>query len=138
MNALGPIVVIEDDVDDQHMLVEVFEKLGYPNKVFYFADGNTALNFLSVGEMYPLFILADINMPKINGFEVLEKILSTEKLRAKNIHYLFFTTALDKHTIKTAHSLPMQGYFIKPNTQEKLQDMIKKIVDYWQASTSSI
>ena len=40
MNKAGPIIVIEDDLDDQEILVDIFQELGYENKIIYFHDGN--------------------------------------------------------------------------------------------------
>ncbi len=45
MNKTGPIIVIEDDVDDKDLLEEIFVKRGYINKIIFFADGNEALEF---------------------------------------------------------------------------------------------
>jgi hypothetical protein len=49
----GPIIVIEDDVDDQEMLVEIFKKLGYVNQIVYFADGNEIATEWSVAISLP-------------------------------------------------------------------------------------
>ena len=43
MNKGGPIIVIEDDMDDQEVLSEIFTNLGYKNEICFFADGNDAL-----------------------------------------------------------------------------------------------
>ena len=43
MNKTGPIIVIEDDLDDQELLTEIFKKLDYKNKVVFYKDGNEAL-----------------------------------------------------------------------------------------------
>ncbi|MGZ3853868.1 MAG: response regulator, partial [Flavisolibacter sp.] len=68
MNKEGPIIVIEDDADDQELLDEVFRNLGYVNKIIYFHDGNDALLYLNRSEVQPFLILSDINMPRLNGF----------------------------------------------------------------------
>ena len=59
MNKNGPIIVIEDDLEDQEILVEIFQKLGYENKVIYFVDGNEALEYLNQSEVQPFLILSD-------------------------------------------------------------------------------
>ena len=137
MPGTAPIVVIEDDIDDQHLLVEIFERLGFKNKVFYFADGHAALAFLRVGEIKPLLILADINMPKLNGFEVREQILAEEQIRNKHIPFIFFTTASDERSIANAHATSVQGYFIKPTKMDDFEKLIRKIVEYWKESLPS-
>jgi len=132
VNKSGPIIVIEDDADDQAILVEIFGELGYENKIIYFHDGNDALEYLNRTEVQPFLILSDINMPKINGFELRSKIFTNEQLQTKCIPYLFFTTAGTKKAVLDAYAMSVQGFFIKPSSIEKLKGTIKKIVEYWQ------
>ena len=132
MNKSGPIIVIEDDADDREILVEIFAKLNYPNKVYYFADGDKALAFIIATDVQPFLILSDINMPRINGFELRNKIFTNEALNNRCIPYLFFTTAATKKAVLEAYALSVQGFFIKPNTMQGLEAVIKKIVEYWR------
>lgn len=132
MNKSGPIIVIEDDVDDQAVLVEIFKRLGYINKIVYFIDGNEALEYLNKSDVQPFLILSDINMPKINGFELRNKIFTNEQLQTKCIPYLFFTTGANKQAVVDAYAMSVQGFFVKPSSIHGLEDTIKKIVEYWQ------
>ncbi len=132
MNKAGPIIVIEDDIDDKELLEEIFVKLGYINKIIFFADGNEALEFLNKTEEPPFLILSDINMPKINGFELRNKVFTNEQLHIKCIPYLFFTTSATKQSVIDAYALTVQGFFVKPNSVQDLENTIKKIVEYWQ------
>jgi len=132
MNKSGPIIVIEDDQDDQEIMVEIFKNLGYANQVVYFADGNEALAYLNKTDIHPFLILSDINMPKINGFELRNKVFTNEQLQSKCIPYLFFTTAANKKSVIDAYALSVQGFFKKPTTMDGLEHTIKKIVEYWQ------
>jgi len=132
MNKTGPIIVIEDDIDDKELLEEIFVKLGYINKIIFFADGNEALEFLNKTEEPPFLILSDINMPKINGFELRNKVFTNEQLHIKCIPYLFFTTGATKQSVIDAYAMTVQGFFVKPNSQQDLEHTIKTIVEYWQ------
>jgi CheY-like chemotaxis protein len=132
MNKSGPIIVIEDDIDDQEVLTEIFVKLGYSNKIYFFMDGNKALEFITVSDEQPFLILSDINMPKIDGMELRNKIFTNEKLHTKCIPYLFFTTSATKKAVMDAYSLSVQGFFVKPNSMRHLEDTIRKIVEYWK------
>jgi len=131
MNKKGPIIVIEDDQDDQEILGEIFEKLGYENKVVYFRDGNDALEFLNKTDIHPFLILSDINMPVINGFELRSKIYTNEQLQTKCIPYLFFTTTSNRKEVERAYGLSVQGFFVKPDSVQELESTIKKIMEYW-------
>ena len=132
MNKTGPIIVIEDDIDDQEILVEIFNDLGYVNKIIYFSDGNDALDFLNKSDVLPFLILSDINMPRINGFELRNKIFTNEQLQTKCIPYLFFSTSATKKAVIDAYALSVQGFFIKPASVKELENTIRKIVEYWQ------
>ena len=132
MDKSGPIIVIEDDMDDQAVLVEIFNKLGYVNKIVYFVDGNEALAYLNQTDVQPFLILSDINMPKINGFELRNKVFTNEQLQTKCIPYLFFTTGANKKSVIDAYAVSVQGFFLKPSSIQKLENTIKKIVEYWQ------
>lgn len=132
MDKKGPIIVIEDDIDDQEMLTTIFKKLNYVNKIVFYKDGNEALEYLNQTDVQPFLILSDINMPKINGFELREKIFTNKQLQTKCIPYLFFSTGADKKTVLDAYSLSVQGFFVKPNSMQGLECTIRKIVEYWQ------
>lgn len=132
MNKVGPIVIIEDDADDQELLVEIFKNLGYLNKIYYFHDGMEALEFLNQTDVQPFLILSDINMPKLNGFELRNKVFTDQQLQSKCIPYLFFTTSANKKSVMEAYSMSVQGFFVKPTSMEALENTIRKIIEYWQ------
>jgi CheY-like chemotaxis protein len=130
MKKSGPIIVIEDDLEDQMILDEIFRNLNFPNKVIFFSDGNEALDYLNATTEQPFLILSDINMPRMDGFEVRNQIYKNEKLKC--IPYLFFTTGVDKKAVYDAYAMSVQGFFIKPASMEQLQNTVKKIIEYWQ------
>jgi CheY-like chemotaxis protein len=131
MNKNGPVVVIEDDEDDQSILSEIFQTLDYKNKIVFFKDGNDALNYLDKTDTIPFLILSDINMPKINGFELRNKVHTNELLSLKCIPYLFFTTSANKQSVIDAYAMSVQGFFVKPHSYDKLESTIRKIMEYW-------
>jgi CheY-like chemotaxis protein len=132
MNKSGPIIVIEDDLDDQEILTSIFKRLNYENEIIFFDDGTKALEFLNDGDNQPFIILSDINMPKMNGFDIRKTIFTNQELQAKCIPYLFFTTGASKKLVYDAYALSVQGFFEKPNSVLALEQTIRKIVEYWQ------
>lgn len=131
MNKVGPVIIIEDDQDDQDLLKEIFIKLGYKNERIFFKDGDEALAYLDQTDVHPFLILSDINMPRVSGFELRKKINTNEKLQMKCIPYLFFTTNANKNSVIEAYSMSVQGFFVKPNTIHALESSIRKIMEYW-------
>ena len=132
MDKDGPIVVIEDDADDQDVLVEIFKNLAFKNPIIYFFDGEEALKYLLETKIKPFLILSDINMPKLSGFELRQKIHTNEDLNLKCIPYLFFTTTSNQKAVVDAYSQSVQGFFVKANNLNKLERTIKTIVEYWK------
>jgi len=132
MNKNGPVIIIEDDADDQDFLKEVFQKLKYPNELISFADGQEALDFLNSGKVVPFIILSDINMPKLSGFELRTKLKEDAELAIKCVPYLFFSTALNQKSVIDAYSLSVQGFFVKPNSMHELEKTITVIMEYWK------
>jgi CheY-like chemotaxis protein len=131
MNKSGPVVIIEDDPDDQEFLNLVFKKLNYPNQIMYFLDGEDALAYINKTDVLPFLILSDINMPKLSGFELREKLRTDAALNTKCIPYLFFSTALTQKAVIDAYSLSAQGFFVKQNSMIELEKTIFVIMEYW-------
>ena len=132
MNKTGPVVIIEDDAEDQEILTEVFQKIKFPNKIIFFTDGQEALDFINQSDTLPFLILSDINMPKLNGFELRSKLKTDVELHIKCIPYLFFSTALTQKAVIDAYSMSVQGFFVKPNTMPELEKTIGIIMNYWK------
>ena len=132
MNRNGPIVVIEDDSDDQEILIEVFKKLNYSNEIIFFVESEEALNYLNRTDISPFLILSDINMPKLDGFALRNKIYTDSLLKLKCIPYLFFTTASTQKAVVDAYSMSVQGFFVKQNSMVELEKTIQVIMEYWK------
>jgi CheY-like chemotaxis protein len=132
MNKNGPIVIIEDDEDDQHLFAEVLKELNYANEIIFFNDGQAALDYLISSTKQPFLILSDINMPKLNGFQLRDKVHNNEKLKLKCIPYLFFTTSAQQEQVIDAYSKSVQGFFTKPTSYVDLHRVIRNIIEYWK------
>ena len=110
----------------------VFKELNYANEIFFFKNGELALDFLSDDNIYPFLILSDINLPRLNGFELRKMIHTNDGLSAKCITYLFFSTAVSRQAVCDAYTMSVQGFFQKPDSFKHLTDLMRKIVEYWQ------
>jgi CheY-like chemotaxis protein len=136
MNRNGPIIILEDDTDDQELLTEVFKNLKYSNELMFFFDGHRALEFLNNSDITPFLILSDINLPKLDGFALRNKIRMDAKLQLRCIPYLFFSTALNQDAVINAYSLSVQGFFTKQNSIAELEKTITVIMEYWKRCAS--
>ncbi|PQJ08947.1 response regulator [Flavipsychrobacter stenotrophus] len=132
MNKQGPIIIIEDDADDCEVLKSIFEDLNYENEIVFFTDGEKALEYLKVTELFPFLILSDVNLPKLDGFELRSMIYTNNELCKKCIPYLFFSTGVSQKAVYDAYTMSVQGFFLKPSNYTEVTDTIKAIVTYWQ------
>ena len=134
----GPIIVIEDDDDDQLLLTEVFKTLEYPNEIMFFSEGQLALDYLNgAGDhLIPFLILSDINLPKLDGFALRDRIKMDAKLQIKCIPYIFFSTAVSQRAVIDAYSLSVQGFFVKQASFEELKKSVVVIMEYWKRCVS--
>jgi CheY-like chemotaxis protein len=132
MNKEGPIIIIEDDADDQFIIGQIFKELKYTNEIIFFADGLSALEFLTSGSRNPFLILSDINLPLLNGIELRMKLKENADIHLKCIPYLFFTTASNHRTVIEAYSASAQGFFTKADSFTELREQIRVIMEYWK------
>ena len=126
----GPILIIEDDHDDQEVLREIFEEIKIPNIPRFFNSSIEALNYLLTTIEKPFLIISDINLPSMTGLEFKESINQNGYLRKKSIPFVFLSTTSEKTVIAKAYELFAQGYFIKPVTLIEIKQMVVKIIDY--------
>ncbi len=136
MNKGGPIIIIEDDLEDQEIFTEIFKELNYQNELIFFNEGEKALEYLTSTKIEPFIIFSDINMPKLNGMELREKVHENEDLRIKSIPYLFFSTSAEQKHVVDAYSKSIQGFFVKPSNYGEIKETLKTIVSYWQTCVS--
>jgi len=126
-----PIIIIEDDQDDQDMLEEVMVTLEVKNERRYFDNCQNALDYLLTTSEQPFIILSDVNLPRMTGTALKKKINENEVLREKSIPFIFLTTSNSEQEVQQAYEMMVQGYFQKEHSHEKLKQMVKMILDYW-------
>lgn len=132
MNKYGPIIVVDDDKEDQDILKEIFAKLDFRNEIIFFEDGDELIDYINTPASNPFLILSDVNLPKVDGIELRNKVFELGKSSSKFVPFLFFTTGTYDKVLLDAYSLPVQGFFIKPNNLASLEGTIKNIIAYWK------
>ena len=128
----GPIVIVEDDIDDQEIYTDAVRAINIPNEIRYFNTAQKALEYLLTTREQPFIILSDINMPQMNGLEFKENIQKDNYLKEKGIPFVFISTNASAEAVRKAHQLSVQGYFQKPASFEAIKDMLRKLFDYWE------
>jgi CheY-like chemotaxis protein len=136
MNKNGTIILIEDDFDDQMILEEIFDKLQLPNAVMFFNECEKVLEYLVTSSDKPFIIISDINLPKLSGLDLRDKLHNNEQLRIRCIPYLFLTTSVNHKDVIDAYSKSIQGFFVKPASFGKLEQLMTNIIAYWKDCTA--
>jgi CheY-like chemotaxis protein len=130
MDKTGPIIIIDDDLDDQDLLRELFAELNLENEVRFFPEGESALDYLTDPAIRPFLIISDVKMPRMDGFE-LRKQVAARSSHSKTTPFLFFTTGSTAQVINQAYVNSVQGIFQKPVKYNDWKDTISSIVQYW-------
>jgi CheY-like chemotaxis protein len=131
MPVTGPIIIAEDDEEEQEILQMVFQNLGVRNEIKFFTNGRQILDYLVTTAEKPFVIISDINLPLMNGLELREAIYKDPFLRRKSIPFIFLSTTGDKKVVDKAYEMTVQGFFVKENTIKEIEDSIRMILNYW-------
>lgn len=132
MNQTGPIIIIDDDKDDQEIIQDMAGDLAIPNPIVFFDDTHRAFSYLKETEQKPLVIFSDLNLPQESGFDLKRRIDGDPRLRSKSIPFIFFSTFIDKRIVDLAYrELTIQGFFQKVANYNELKATFKMIIDYW-------
>lgn len=128
----GPIIIVDDDQDDQEIYELGLRSLGIQNQIIFFDGGQKALEYLQHTADQPFIILCDINMPQMSGIEFKTRIHEDSYLREKSIPFVFISTNATNTAVRQAHLLSVQGYFEKPHTMDGVKSLLKLLFDYWK------
>lgn len=126
------ILIAEDDDGHAELIREGLENSGVCNKQIRFSNGLEVWEFLSLqvksdilNKKSAFLLLLDINMPKMNGIELLQKIKSNAEL--KEIPIIMLTTTDDPREVETCYKLGCNMYVTKPVQFDKFADTLRRM-----------
>ncbi len=128
------VLVVEDSLGDVRLLREAFRAANPEIHLQVACDGLEALAFLGRSGTHanaprPDLILLDLNLPKMDGREVLAHIKQDASLRA--IPTVILTTSDAETDIARSYELHANCYLRKPVELDKFEAMVKSIIDFW-------
>lgn len=128
------ILLVEDNEDDVVLIEEAFAEAKLMNVINGVRDGEEALEYLRREGRYkdvnrPGLILLDINMPKKNGFEVLEELKRDRDLRALPV--VMLTMSEREEDIVRSYSDGASSYIRKPVDLDRFLKVVKQFEMYW-------
>ncbi|MDQ3551827.1 MAG: response regulator [Bacteroidota bacterium] len=130
----APILIVDDDMDDRQLLLAAWEELNLPHPLIFFENGEKVLHYLKSEKTKPFLILCDVNLPKMNGFELKKKLIEDPSINYKSIPFIFWSTSASQSQIQKSYDLAGHGFFIKEHSFEELKQSLIQIVNYWTKS----
>ena len=133
----NPILLVEDNPDDEELTLMALKDAGVQNVVHVARDGAEALAYLfgseegesSERQPLPTLILLDLMLPKVNGFEVLEKIRETE--RTRYIPVVILTSSDADADVARSYRLGVNSYVRKPVEFTEFVGAVRQVGLYW-------
>ncbi len=128
------ILLVEDSPDDIDLTIEALEEGKLKNNLNVVMDGEEALAYLKKKGKFksvptPDLILLDLNLPKLDGREVLKEIKEDSNLRM--IPVIVLTTSKADEDIMRAYDLHANCYVTKPVDFSSFVEVVKKIEGFW-------
>jgi two-component system, response regulator len=132
------ILLVEDNDNDAELAMRELKKNKLTSSLYHVRDGEEAFDFIYGTGKYadarsiqnlPKVILLDIQMPKVNGIEVLEKIKADSQTNA--IPVVILTSSNESPDIKKCYKLGANSYIVKPVNFDGYSQAIKELGLYW-------
>lgn len=132
------VLLVEDNITDAELTIRELKKHNMANNLVHVKNGEEALDFIFAAGKYahtreiqysPKVILLDIQMPKVNGIEVLQKIKADA--RTKNTPVVILTSSKENPDIQKCYDLGANSYIVKPVNFEGFAHAIKNLGLYW-------
>lgn len=129
------ILLVEDDVADAVLAKRALKDWAHANHVYHVVDGVECLDFLrQKGERFaqmprPDLVLLDLNMPRMDGREVLLELDKDPALC--NIPVVVMTTSDAEQDIVRSYSLGANSFITKPVEFDRFMDVMQAIESYW-------
>ncbi|MBU7582328.1 MAG: response regulator [Nostoc sp. TH1S01] len=132
-----PLLVVEDSNEDFKMLQRLMRRLAVQNPIYRCTNGDEVLDFLCPEENSqnpntipkPSVILLDLNLPGIDGRDILERL--KQDISLKKIPIVVFTTSSNPKDIEFCYQKGANGYLVKPMDAQELQKTVQAFVEYW-------
>ncbi len=131
------ILLVEDNPTDAELTIRSLTRHNLANHLFWVKDGAEALDFVFAQGAYserdvhrpPKLILLDLKLPKVDGFEVLQRLRADE--RTRTIPVVILSSSQDDKDIATGYRLGINSYVSKPVQFEAFLDAVSDLGLYW-------
>ena len=131
------ILLVEESKHDVEFMLEALKKYNLPDKIKVFPDGGEVLDYIFATGKYSgcdtckklRVIILDLKLPKVDGFEVLQRIRASENTRL--IPVVVFSSSTEDRDRMESYRLGANSYVIKPASYENFVNTAAAIGSYW-------
>ncbi|HWI13467.1 MAG TPA: response regulator [Burkholderiales bacterium] len=132
-----PIVLVEDNEDDEVFALHAFQKSGIPNAVVVARDGQQALDrLLDPDAELPAFVLLDLKLPKVSGLEVLKRLRADPRTRF--VPVITLTSSTHEADMRASYELGANSYICKSLDIETFTEHMSLLARYWTSVNMAI
>lgn len=130
------ILLVEDSLVAAKFAIGALNRSGIDHRLTWLTDGEDARMFLFQERRFALaprpdLVLLDLNLPRLSGMEILQKVRSSDHL--KNIAVVIMTGEMNQEGIHEFDALNVQGYLVKPVDLENFVALVEQLKSYWKA-----
>ena len=131
------VLLVEDSDEDFYITNRAFKKAGLANTLYRCVDGVEALDYLYQRNKFvdaliaprPNIILLDLNLPKVDGREILKIIKNDSNLQT--IPVIVMTTSIDERDVETCYHIGANSYIQKPVDLTRYMEAIQRLKNFW-------
>lgn len=130
-------LIIDDNSSDLDLIYRAINSCHGSAKIVLMNDGNDSISYLmGTGEYadrtihpYPTLIISDLNMPGVDGFDILEHLKINPSWMV--VPTIIFSSSQDPDDIRTSYKLGASAYHVKPHNYPEFEKTIIAIIEYW-------
>lgn len=120
------IFYVDDDMDDLYFFEETLKKINGEHQLHTTRDGNSLLQLLEAPPPHPHLIIVDLNMPIMDGFEVLDRICNGSQSKPAPI--VVFTTSRDRESAMRCKDLGADMFVSKPDDFKSMEKVLSGLL----------
>ena len=129
MTAIRPILLVEDNPDDERLTLRALHRSHLANPVVVARSGDEALQLLFSLNPLPCVVLLDLKLPRVDGLEVLRQIRGRDRTRLLPVVVL--TSSSEDRDIVESYSLGANSYVRKPVNIDDFTEAVRQLGLYW-------